>query len=74
MKFSINKFEYLCYRREHEKASRELLQLLSKIDQHYGILMDVDVWAQSNEAQDIMDDHLLARLTSAITSDQSRGS
>ncbi|MDP9648704.1 peptide transporter [Paraburkholderia caledonica] len=68
MKFSINKFEYLCYRREHEKASRELLQLLSKIDQHYGILMDVDVWAQSNEAQDIMDDHLLARLTSAITS------
>jgi hypothetical protein len=34
MTFSINKFEYLCYRREHETAGRELLQLLNKIDQH----------------------------------------
>jgi hypothetical protein len=27
----------------------------------------VDEWAQSNEARDIMDDHLLTRLTSAVT-------
>lgn len=67
MKFSINKLEYLCYRREHEQASRELLRLLERIDQNYGILMDVDEWAQSVEAQEIMDDHLLTRLTSAIT-------
>jgi hypothetical protein len=65
--FSINKFEYLCYRREHEAASRELIKLLSRIDENYGILMDVDSWAQSDEARDIMDDHLLTRLTTAIT-------
>ena len=59
--FSINKFEYLCYRREHEKAGRELVALLSRIDNHYGILMDIDEWAQSGEARDIMDDHLLTR-------------
>ncbi|WP_250490564.1 peptide transporter [Caballeronia sp. INML2] len=67
MKFSIAKFEHLCYRREYEKASRMLLELLNKIDQNYGVLMDVDTWAQSAEARDIMDDHLLTRLTSAIT-------
>lgn len=67
MKFSINKFEHLCYRREHEKAGRELLKLLHHIDQHYGILMDIDSWAQSDEARDIMDDHLLTRLTAAMT-------
>ena len=32
------------------------------------ILMDIDEWAQSGEARDIMDDHLLTRLTSAISS------
>ena len=67
-KFSINRFEYLCYRGEHEKAGRELVSLLGRIDDHYGILMDIDEWAQSGEAMDIMDDHLLTRLTSAISS------
>ncbi|WP_347814507.1 hypothetical protein [Paraburkholderia sp. BL9I2N2] len=67
MKFSINKFEHLCYRREHEKAGRMLLELLNKIDQNYGVLMDIDTWAQSGEAHNIMDEHLLARITSAIT-------
>ena len=67
VRFPINRFEYLCYRREHEKASRLLLDLLHNIDSHYGVMMDVDEWAQSAEAGDIMDDHLLTRLTSAIT-------
>ncbi|RKP53401.1 peptide transporter [Pararobbsia silviterrae] len=67
MKFSINKFEYLCYCRDHEAAGRELLALLTRIDQNYGILMDVDDWAQSEEAFDIMDDHIVTRLASAIT-------
>nr|WP_315598874.1 peptide transporter [uncultured Cupriavidus sp.] len=67
-KFSINKFEYLCYRREHEKAGRELVALLNRIDAHYGVLMDIDEWPQSGEAREIMDDHLLTRLTSAISS------
>lgn len=65
--FSINKFEYHCYRREHEIAGRQLLALLQRIDQHYGVMMDVDDWAQSVEAQDIMDEHLTTRLASAIT-------
>lgn len=68
MTFSINHFEHLCYRRDHEAAGRELLSLLNRIDQHYGVLQDVDGWAQSGEALDIMDDHLLTRLTSAISS------
>lgn len=67
-KFSINKFEYLCYRGEHEKAGRELVALLGRIDSHYGVMMDIDEWAQSGEARDIMDDHLLTRMTSAISS------
>ncbi|SAL31116.1 hypothetical protein AWB70_01967 [Caballeronia cordobensis] len=67
MQFSINKFEYLCYRRDHGEAGSELLKLLARIDQHYGVLMDIDTWAQSNEARDIMDDHLLTRIASAIT-------
>ena len=66
-KFLINAFEYHCYRHEHEQAGRELLELLGNIDKHYGVIMDVDEWAQSEQAGDIMDDHLLTRLTSAIT-------
>ncbi|RZT31774.1 hypothetical protein EV147_4273, partial [Cupriavidus agavae] len=30
--FSINKFEYQCYRGEHENAGRELVSLLHRID------------------------------------------
>lgn len=66
--FSIIKFEYLCYLRDYEKAGRELAALLRRIDEHYGLLMNIDEWPQSAEALDIMDDHLLTRLTSAITS------
>jgi hypothetical protein len=66
-KFSTNVFEYHCYRRDHETAGRELLQLLRNIDAHYGTIMDMDEWAQSEQAGDIMDEHLLTRLTSAIT-------
>jgi FkbM family methyltransferase len=65
--FPITRFEYHCYRREHEIAGRELLALLERIDQHYGVMVNVDEWAQSAEAQDIMDEHLTTRLASAIT-------
>ncbi|HZX77377.1 hypothetical protein [Lysobacter sp.] len=65
--FPITQFEYHCYRREHETAGRQLLALLERVDQHYGVLMDVDDWAQSAEAQDIMDEHLTTRLAAAIT-------
>jgi hypothetical protein len=65
--FSIARFEYHCYRREQEVAGRELLRLLERIDQNYGVMMDVDNWAQSMEALDIMDEHLTGRLAAAIT-------
>lgn len=65
--FPINRFEYHCYRREHEIAGRELLVLLERVDQHYGVMMDVDEWAQSDEARDIMDEHLTTRLAAAVT-------
>ena len=42
MKFSINTFEYHCYRREKEAAGRELLKLLARMDQNFGILKNVD--------------------------------
>ena len=66
-KFPLNKFEYQCYRREHEPAGRQLVELLGNIDEHYGLIMDIDEWAHSEQARDIMDEHLLTRLTSAIT-------
>ena len=66
-KFPLHEFEYHAYRRDREKAARTLIRLLEIVDSNYGVLMDVDTWAQSESARDIMDDHLLTRLTSAIT-------
>jgi FkbM family methyltransferase len=66
-KFHINEFEYHCYRRDREQAGRELLALLERIDQNYGVMMDVDDWTQSEQAADIMDEHLTTRLAAAIT-------
>jgi FkbM family methyltransferase len=66
-KFHINEFEYHCYRRDREKAGRELVALLELVDRNYGVMMDVDDWAQSELALDIMDEHLTTRLAAAIT-------
>jgi FkbM family methyltransferase len=66
-KFRINAFEYYCYRRDHETAGRELVKLMENIDSHYGVMTDVDEWAQSEQASDIMDEHLTTRLAAAIT-------
>ncbi|MDR2219103.1 MAG: hypothetical protein LBE24_00795, partial [Methylobacillus sp.] len=65
--FQINEFEYHCYRRDRETAGRELVALLERIDQNYGVMTGVDDWAQSEQALDIMDEHLTTRLASAIT-------
>ncbi|SAL06248.1 hypothetical protein AWB78_07963 [Caballeronia calidae] len=67
IKFSLVKFEYLCYRREIEKAAALLIELLRTLDRRYGVMLDLDVWSQSIEARDILDEHLLTRLASAIT-------
>ncbi|MDR2856412.1 MAG: FkbM family methyltransferase [Novosphingobium sp.] len=65
--FQINEFEYHCYRREHEIAGRALLSLLERVDQNYGVMADIDAWAQSDQAREIMDEHLTTRLAAAIT-------
>jgi hypothetical protein len=67
-KFSISKFEYLCYRREYEAAYREFLKLLALTDQNYGVMKGVDSWLQSAEARNISDEHLLTRAAAAISS------
>jgi len=64
--FHLNQIEYLCYRRMHELAGMQLLALLGDIERHSGI-MNIDEWAQSEQAADIMDEHLFTRLTAAIT-------
>jgi hypothetical protein len=68
--FNVNKLEYLCYRHQHEAAGRELIDLLQRLEEHYGHLVDIDEWVQSSEAasRDIMNDQLRYRLISAITS------
>lgn len=68
MDISLNNFEYLCYRRDYEAAGRELIRLLRVLDENYGYLRGLDGWAQSAEARPILDEHLLVRLTSAISS------
>lgn len=68
MEIDLNALEYFCYRREHEKAGTELIRLLQLIDRNYGFLSGLDTWSQSVEAIPIIEDHLLVRLTSAISS------
>jgi hypothetical protein len=43
------------------------MKLLMRIDANFGFLKDVDGWLQSREASAIQDDHLLTRITTAIT-------
>jgi hypothetical protein len=38
MEFSLERFEYFSYSRQHEPAARELVQLLGMLDTHYGKL------------------------------------
>jgi hypothetical protein len=68
-KFSLEKFEYLCYSRQHEPAAKELVRLLALLDSQYGQLganFQAKPLAGVN-AQDV-DQHLLARMAGAISS------
>ena len=67
-KFSLEKFEYLCYSRQHEPAARELVRLLGILDKQYGRLgtnFQVKPLAGVNPAD--IDQHVLARMAGAIS-------
>lgn len=67
-KFSLEKFEFLCYSRQHEPAAKELVRLLAILDKQYGQLgatFQAKPLAGINE-QDV-DQHVLARMAGAIS-------
>jgi hypothetical protein len=69
--FSLEKFEFLCYSRQHETAARELVRLLKLIDINYGGL-DAEFMRVRSAAIDLMpeslrDQHLLNRIAGAIS-------
>ncbi|MDY7576938.1 peptide transporter [Herbaspirillum sp. RTI4] len=68
MGFSLERFEYLAYTRQHEIAARELMVLLSALDANYG-LMGEDFIAKpvaSVHPQEV-GEHVLARISSAVS-------
>ncbi|WP_050463969.1 peptide transporter [Herbaspirillum autotrophicum] len=66
--FSLEKFEYLCYSRQHEAAARQLLKLLLLIDRNYGKLNERFVLtASASIPAEQMNQHVLTRVASAIS-------
>lgn len=67
-KFSLERFEYLCYSRSHEAAARELVRLLLLIDSHYGKLSgNFSLSVSPAVPAEQLEAHVLTRLTSAIS-------
>ena len=68
MNFSLERFEFLCYSRQHEAAAQELVQLLGILDQQYGELAG-RFEARPLEGVDFrdIDQHLMARMAGAIS-------
>ncbi|MBP0597484.1 peptide transporter [Herbaspirillum sp. LeCh32-8] len=66
--FSLEKFEYLCYSRQHEPAARELVRLLVLIDRNYGKLAsNFSLSVSPAVPAASLEQHALARVTSAIS-------
>ncbi|MGE7993440.1 peptide transporter [Pseudomonas sp. NPDC089554] len=66
--FSLERFEQLCYSRQHEEAARELVRLLLIIDRHYGRLSEQFVLSVSPAVPAAeLEAHVLTRLTCAIS-------
>lgn len=66
--FSLEKFEYLCYARQHEPATRELMQLLVLIDRNYGSLAgDYSRSVSTSVPPALAEQHVLTRIGSAIS-------
>ena len=69
MAFNLESFEYFCYQRMHEEACRELLVLLHELDSSYGFWgTGLELSPPSSVTQQELNDHLLTRVTSAISS------
>jgi HMW1C N-terminal/HMW1 domain 2 len=67
-RFSLEKFEYLCYSRSHEQAARELVRLLLLIDKHYGKLSsEFSLSVSDAVSPEQLEAHVLTRLCSAIS-------
>ena len=69
MAFNLENFEYFCYQRMHEEACRELINLLHELDSNYGFWgSGLELSPPSSVTQQDLNDHLLTRVTSAISS------
>lgn len=64
--FSLERFEYLCYAHDREKAAQELLKLLHTLDRRYGGLDTISVLLSDSSM--LPSQHFLTRVTSAISS------
>jgi len=63
--FSLEKFEYHTYTRDHEGAARELIKLLESLDGLYGqFSISANLYATNSPTQNA---HLLTRITSALS-------
>lgn len=66
--FDLERFEYLCYRRQHEEGARELLQLLRQLDGAYGVLNgDFSAGPLTALVSQEFDPHFLSRIASAAS-------
>jgi HMW1C N-terminal/HMW1 domain 2 len=69
MAFNLEKFESYVYGRQHEKASRELINLLTDLDANYGVIgQSFELAAPSVAVHQNFDQHVLSRITAAIGS------
>ncbi len=66
--FALERFEQLCYQRQHEEAARELIKLLRILDKSYGQLGLVGTSRSGTSWQEEQrDSHIITRLTSAMS-------
>ena len=69
MAFNLEKFESYVYSRQHEKASRELVNLLTDLDANYGVIgQSFELAAPAVAVHQNFDQHVLSRITAAIGS------
>lgn len=68
MGFSLEKFEYLAYSRQHEPAARELMDLLSGLDANYGLPGEhFSARPLGSVLPEEFNDHVVTRITAAIS-------
>jgi len=65
--FSLSRFEYLTYSRQHENAAREFIKLLTHLNTHLGQLGDVGTMPSGDLSAEQRDAHFATRIASAVT-------